>query len=389
VNLLLLIPAILSCAAALLPAVVLASNWRRYAQPAMPTGGSDPVGISLLIPARDEAAGIGDCLAAALASRGITLEVIVLDDGSSDATASIVAEWARRDPRVRLAPGLPLPAGWCGKQHACWQLAQMARHPVLVFIDADVRLEPDGLARAAGFLHSCGAALCSGLPRQQTGTLAEKLLIPLIHFVLLGFLPLRTMRESTSPAYGAGCGQLFLSTRAGYDRAGGHAAIRASLHDGISLPRAYRRAGLTSDLFDATSIARCRMYRSGAATWHGLAKNATEGMAGPEAIVPWTLVLGLGQVMPVPLMILTAASGLHGAMAWAVMGCAGIATAAGYSVRFALVGRFEQSWVGALLHPIGVAGLLAVQWYAVARQWAGWAPTWRGRAYRPDVAKQA
>ena len=98
--------------------------------------------VSILIPARDEAGNIGDALAAALASRGVPVEILVMDDGSTDATAEIVRAHADEDPRVRLLTAPPLPPGWAGKNHACQRLAEAAQGPWLLFIDADVRLAP-------------------------------------------------------------------------------------------------------------------------------------------------------------------------------------------------------------------------------------------------------
>src|SRR5262249_61852699 len=101
------------------------------------------LGISVLIPARNEERGIVAAVESALASEGVSLEVIVLDDHSEDRTAALVEGLARRDSRVRLVPAPPLPEGWCGKQHACHVLAGCACHPLLAFLDADVRLAPD------------------------------------------------------------------------------------------------------------------------------------------------------------------------------------------------------------------------------------------------------
>src|SRR5207249_2189563 len=162
--------------------------------------------------------------------------------------------------------------------------------------------------------------------------------------------------------FGAGCGQLFLTRRPSYEAAGGHANIRTTLHDGIKLPRAFRAAGLLTDLCDATELAVCRMYRGGAELWRGLAKNATEGLASPAMILPATLLLAGGQVLPVAL--LAAAPWLPPAAGW----LAGAATALAYSTRLAGVVRFRQSLLGALLHPVGVLVLLAIQWYALARR---------------------
>ena len=234
----------------------------------------------------------------------------------SDATAAIVASMARRDERIRLVRGPQLPPGWCGKQHACWVLAQEARHPLLVFIDADVRLAPDALARMARFLDESAADLASGFPRQETVGLLEKLVIPLMHFILLGFLPLERMRRSPDPAFAAGCGQLFITTRDAYDRSGGHSAIRGTLHDGLKLPRAYRLAGLRTDVFDATDLAVCRMYRTAGEVWKGLAKNAGEGLAAPRLILPMTVILLGGQVFP-PVVLVVGLAGIPaGGRSW-------------------------------------------------------------------------
>jgi hypothetical protein len=336
--------------------------------------------ISVLIPARNEESSIAAAVEAALASRGVALEVVVLDDHSDDRTAAIVEELARRDPRVRLEKAPPLPAGWCGKQHACHVLSTRARHPLLAFLDADVCLAPDGLARLAAFLRASGADLVSGVPHEQTGSLFERLVIPLIHFVLLGFLPIVWMRRSTHPSYAAGCGQLFLARRDAYEQTGGHAVIRSTLHDGIKLPRLFRATGKRTDLCDATDLASCRMYRGAAETWRGLAKNATEGLAAPAMIGPMTLVLLGGQVLPFVLLAF---------VPWLSPDAAALAALAAllaYAPRWLGAARFRQSAVGAILHPVGVTLLVAIQWYAFCRKLVGAPASWRGRSYQPESA---
>ncbi|MFN7730461.1 MAG: glycosyltransferase family 2 protein, partial [Pirellula sp.] len=267
-----------------LPVVMFLQNMRRYL-PAC----NDPqrlqsiveVPVSVLIPARNEAASIGPALDSILASHHRPLEILVLDDASEDATPTIVESYAQRDPRVRLCRSAGLPEGWNGKQNACWQLAQLARHERLLFLDADVRLSPDAIGRMVAEQDRCGAPLVSGFPLQETGTIAERMLIPLMHYVLLGFLPIDQMRASAQPGFAAGCGQLFLAKREPYMSVGGHSAIANSRHDGIKLPKAFRRSGYMTDLFDATDIARCRMYHNLPQVVRGLLKNATEGIANP------------------------------------------------------------------------------------------------------------
>jgi hypothetical protein len=359
---------------AAIPAALFLRNLRAFKPP--PVSGAGTAAVSVLIPARNEEETIGAAIASVLGSQGVTLEVIVLDDGSTDATEAVVRAIASVDSRVALASGEPLPDGWCGKQHACATLAEMAKYPVLCFMDADVRLTHDALARMAAFVDTTGADLASGVPRQETRTFLEKLVIPLIHFVLLGFLPLDRMRRSTHPAYAAGCGQLFIAGAGAYNLAGGHAAIRSSLHDGLTLPRAFRRASLITDLFDATGVSVCRMYRSGADVWRGLAKNAVEGLGAPRRIVPITLLLGIGQIAPLPLVF--AADGLSRIIACAALVCS-------YLPRLVAVSRFDQPLVGAMLHPVGVSVLLAIQWHALIRRLSGRRAQWKGRSYNPGA----
>ncbi|WLD15059.1 glycosyltransferase [Planctellipticum variicoloris] len=374
----LLVLSIISLCCAVLPALLFVRNLRAYrTSPPVDVSTQCPPRVSLLIPARNEERGLRATLHAALDSERIELEVIVLDDHSTDRTAEIVCGFAAHDPRVRLELAPPLPAGWCGKQHACRVLSTLATFDTWLFLDADVRLEPSGVAQAVRFLQASGASLVSGVPRQETVTLLERLLLPLIHFVLLGFLPLDRMRRSTHPAYGAGCGQFFLTTRDAYEKSGGHAAIRESLHDGVRLPRAYRAAGLKTDLFDATPAAVCRMYRSGSEVWRGLAKNATEGLAAPAMIVPATLLLALGQIAPFLLLPICLVDGASPS----AVGCSAVAVACAWLPRLLGALRFRQSWLGAVLHPLGIALFLAIQWSALFARSIGQPATWKQRSY--------
>jgi cellulose synthase/poly-beta-1,6-N-acetylglucosamine synthase-like glycosyltransferase len=365
----------IALALALLPAALTVVNLAVFRAPPPHRSATRPK-VSLLIPARNEEINIDGTLRAALASEGIELEVVVLDDGSTDRTAALVAAHMRDDVRLRLVAAPPLPPDWCGKQHACHVLASHAGHPLLVFVDADVRLAPDALARIAGLLERRRLDLASGFPLEETGTLAEALVVPLIHVLLLGYLPIWLARQSSHPAFGAGCGQLMAVRRDAYRRAGGHAAIRSSRHDGLMLPRAFRQAGCRADLFDATSLARCRMYRGGREVWQGFAKNATEAMARPLALPVWTVLLGGGHVLPFLLLIAALAAGSAAAVAASALACACV-----YGARTALVLRFRQSWLGALLHPMGVALLLVLQWSALVASLRGQPAVWRGRAY--------
>src|SRR3954471_9208696 len=165
--------AALSCVLALLPGLLFLRNLHLYRL--LPRTRSLGTKCSVLIPARNEEANIGAALQSVLQSDGVEIEVIVLDDHSTDRTAEIVREIAQTDPRVRLETAPALPAGWFGKNFACHRLAGLARHPLLLFLDADVRVSrPDSLARLAAFVEQSGTPLVSGVPREETYGLMEK-----------------------------------------------------------------------------------------------------------------------------------------------------------------------------------------------------------------------
>ncbi len=381
---------------AAVPAGMFLVNLRRYCAP----GGaaSADARVAVLIPARNEERNIGACVERVLASRGVGVEVLVLDDASTDDTARIVREIALRDVRVRLVGTQGLPKGWNGKQHACWLLAQEATAPLLLFLDADVRAMPDALARCVAEMQLRRVALLSGFPRQVMSGWTDRMLLPLIHFVLLGLLPMGRMRKTMKPAYAAGCGQFFLTEREAYFACGGHAAIRKTRHDGLRLPRLFRGHGLRTDIVDLTELAEVRMYESATAVWMGLAKNATEGLGAPARIVPVTLLLVVGQVLPVIAVLLWAAfcvsSRLIGAsfddprMAAVVTVLLALALVASYLPRLLAVRRFRQPVGSALLHPLGVVMLLCVQWYALVRQVMGRPVAWRARSYSSGTGEE-
>lgn len=409
-----------SAVCAIWPALLFTVNLRRYRAPES-FAGAQRLSVSVLIPARNEEANIAEAIRCVLASRGIDLEVLALDDNSTDRTADIVRALALAEPRLRLVEGRDLPTGWNGKQYACWTLANEASKRLLVFLDADVRIAPELLSRIAAFRLDQGVSLVSGFPRLVTVTWLEKLLLPLIHFVLLGFLPMGVMRKTTAPSAAAGCGQFMFVERDAYFTSGGHNAIRETMHDGLLLPRVLRRAGYGTDLADITSLASVRMYDSAAKVWSGLAKNATEGIATAGKIVPLSLILLLGQVVPaflalylivvVPLLFLNGYTGAtlskpllragvpfldslftlaHGGTAVhftplhtfaAAFGVLCVALVCNFMPRLLAVRRFRQPLSSALLHPVGILILLMLQWYALARKLFGRPVGWRQRTY--------
>ena len=353
--------------------------------------GSGPL-VSLCIPARNEAANLEACvrgvlacegpLRAALGMRGgeaNVLEVLVYDDQSTDETPAILSRLVREDPRVRAVRVELLPDGWNGKQHACWRMAHSAKGLWLGFTDADVRFEPATFAAALRQARATRSALISGFPRQQTGTLSESIIVPMIFFILFSYLPFVKMRRSNDASASAGCGQFLLVRRDAYDAAGGHNAFKNSMHDGIKLPRNVRRAGFHSDLVDATDLLGCRMYRGWSQTWRGFAKNAYEGLGSPALLVVLTAMHALGHVFPWVALAWLGTERLRGGpVDWRLLAVAAGACGVQLIQRIVLAQRLRTSLVGAVLHPIGVVLMTCIQWHSYWLHLTG-RRSWRGR----------
>ena len=241
---------------------------------------------------------------------------------------------------------------------------------MLVFVDADVQIRSDAVFALVAALEDSKAAMISGIPHQQTGSFGERLLIPLMHLILYGYLPIAFMRATRHPSYGAACGQLIAVQANAYAAIGGHSAIARQAHDGIALARRFRSCGYGTDLIDATRLATCRMYSSWSALVAGLAKNAHEGLGSAAGIIPWTLLLGGGHILPY-LLLPFAAAGPATIVAGAIV--------LGLATRAVLALRFRQSPLGVALHPAGMAALILIQWYALYRRVVRRSVTWKGR----------
>ncbi|WP_246112978.1 glycosyltransferase family 2 protein [Allorhodopirellula solitaria] len=347
--------------------------------------------ISVLIPARNEAAGISDSVQAVLANTGVVLEVVVLDDDSSDSTAELVREIAQDDGRVRLLDGVTLPPGWNGKQHACCRLAEAAQFDLLLFLDADVRLKPTALQqltrRKAQYADQGPAkgepiSLLSAFPNQETGSLFEKILIPMMHYILLCYLPFDRMRSRTDPGYAAGCGQIFVTDREAYQRSGTHAAIRTSRHDGLQLPRIYRQNGMLTDCVDGTGLANCRMYRGAGEVVRGLLKNAHEGIANWRLLMPFTVLLSGANVLPYVTLgyaLVQYSDDNHGVAVWFAALTSFAAIILSHLPRWVAAWKLPQSPTGAFFHPLSIVLFLLLQWWAFFTHLCGKRVSWRGR----------
>ncbi|MBS2022278.1 MAG: glycosyltransferase, partial [Deltaproteobacteria bacterium] len=326
-------PALLCAALALLNAL-LVRRLRRLER-------EDPLPLTIAVPARNEARVLDACLLSLVAQPAAA--ILVLDDDSTDATAEIVRAWSARDGRVRLLQSQGPPAGWLGKPHACHQLTQAARTPWLLFVDADVCLEPGACASLLAAAREADAQLVTAVPRQVVRSFAERLVVPLLHLVYFALAPLFFVPRLRDPRVVAANGQVLLVQREAHLGFGGHShpAVRAAVVEDVALCREGKRAGLRVLFADATEVARCRMYTSAQEVRQGFVKN---------------LYLGIGAT---PLRALLVA----GLLAWAfLLPCAVLPWAPTWAwpgvtallaLRVGLAVRFRHPpFTATLLHPL-------------------------------------
>lgn len=320
--------------------------------------------VSVLLPLRDEAGRVEPCLRSVLAQTGVPdLEVVVLDDGSTDGTADVVRRVVGDDPRVTLLSGGDLPLGWLGKPWACQRLVDAATGAVLVLVDADVVLAPHAVAATVALLRWSGLDLVCPYPRQVTGTVAERLVQPLLQWSWLATLPLRAAERSPRESLVAANGQLLAVDAEALARAGGYGAVRGEVLDDIALLRAVKRSGGRGVVVDGTDVATCRMYEGWSEVRDGYSKSLWSAFGSPAGAVGTVGFLGLCFVVPPVAAVLGSRVGLLGYAA----GVAGRVVAARRTG-----GRF---WPDALAHPVSVAvfaGLTARSWRLRRRGELSW-----------------
>jgi chlorobactene glucosyltransferase len=345
---------------------------------------SDAPLVAILVPARDEEANIEACLASLLAQEYPRFEVWVYDDASTDRTGEIAARIAAASGgKLRVVTGRAgPPPGWLGKANACHRLYAAMREQsspdYVLFTDADVVLQPGALAHALAAASGLDAGLLSIFPMQVTVSLAERLAVPLLlHWAVYTFLPLPAAHaRRSSPAFAAANGQFMLFRREAYEAFEGHEAVRSEILEDVALARATRRAGYGAMLADGGDLVRTRMYRGAVEVWNGYSKNAYAFFGySPFFLAVGVLVLAALYLAPIAFMLVGALSG-----DWLLFGLAAAQYMLAVGARLLLSVRFGYRPLDALLHPVAVVYLIAIELNSMR-----WALTgksaWKGRSY--------
>lgn len=324
--------------------------------------------VSVLIPARNEGAIIGATLRAWQAQDYPAYEIIVWDDQSTDDTALIVKLYSEADSRIKLAQGDALPDGWAGKNWACHNLAQQASGAFLLFSDADVRWQPDALASLVAHQQRTNAALLTIWPTQQTETWAERLCVPLMAFVILGYLPILAVHHLPFGIFGAANGQCMLWEKRAYAQVGGHAAVANTVLDDVTLARLAKGQGLRLRMADGNRLIQTRMYTDWPSVRDGFSKNILAGYGNSVlALIAATLFHWVVFLLSFVLLLSPGYRSL--ALLWIIMAFLLRALSAWYT--------HQRVW-DALLLPISVLLMTRIAAQAVYWHRTG-GPRWKGR----------
>lgn len=331
--------------------------------------------VSILVPARNEAANIGACVTSLLAQRDVALELLVLDDASTDDTAAMACAAGGGDPRLRVLHGEPLPPGWVGKSWACHQLACAASGQLLIFTDADVRWQPGALAAVVAQLEQDQVDAVTVWPTQQTGSWGERLVVPLMALAVLGYLPVWLINNTDWPGTGAANGQCLAFHRSAYERIGGHRAVRGTVLEDVALARRLKRARLWLRMVDGAGLLTCRMYDGWPAVRDGYAKNILAGHGDRIALLLLSILFHLLVFVWPPLWLLTGWAWLS---PWGWPGVPLLLAGLGVTARAITAHATGQRVWDALLLPVSVLLMTRIALRSIGWRLRG-AGRWKGR----------
>ena len=343
----------------------------------------NPPRVSVIVPARNEAFNIERCVSSILSTTYPNMELVVVDDSSSDGTADLARKAANGDARIRVVINAPLPDGWFGKQWACATGAKIARGEILQFTDADTVHAPDLVTRSVNAMVSTNADLFSVAGRQELGGFWERVIQPQIFAILsMRYGGTEAVNRSKRVTDKIANGQCIFVRRSAYDAVGGHAIVRTSVAEDLMLAQKFFAAGKRVVLMIGVDQLSTRMYASLREIIAGWRKNVFAG--GLDAVpfgrigrtlFPLALLLPpLMALFPVTALLLAAfGSSTPGVLLWATIST--VATLAWWTVVYTTVG---ESPLYALIYPLGALVVLYIFVTAIIR---GRRVTWKGRTY--------
>lgn len=329
--------------------------------------------VTVLVPARNESHRITDTIASLRAQKLVPqLRVRILDDDSDDDTWGVAAAAIDGDDRFTLERGTgdPLPPGWLGKNYACHRLADGAPGSVLVFVDADVHLEPTAISALVRELRTGCFDLVAPYPRQIAVGRLERLVQPLLVWSWMSTIPLAVAESRQWASMSAANGQLLVFDAAFYRRLGGHERVHGDVIEDVALMRAVRTDGGRATTVDGSHLASCRMYDDSRALLEGYTKSAWKAFGGIPGSIAVNATLTALYVLPALAMVF----GRGHTRTWGVLGYA-----AGVTGR-ALVANATggRAFPDSLAHPASIVAFVVINKVSWWKHLTG-TTTWKGR----------
>jgi cellulose synthase/poly-beta-1,6-N-acetylglucosamine synthase-like glycosyltransferase len=330
--------------------------------------------VSIVVAARNEVEGLSRALPSLLA-QDHPVEVVVVDDRSSDGTSELLDHLEETEPSLRVEHIRELPDGWLGKNHALQRGAELATGELLLFTDADVIMQPDAVGRAVGLMEELGVAHLAVSPRMHTGTVGSTMVLSvfLVLFALV-FRPWRAADPGTRAHIGIGAFNLVRAKA--YHRIGGHRSVALRPDDDVRLGRELKRAGTRQAAASGQGCISVQWYASLPEMARGLRKNVFAVVDYRlSMVVAGTLIPVLLVFWPVTALLLT-----DGLVWWLNAG-----TVAAGMVTHSVIARPSglPLWVGPA-YPLGSVLLLWIVWAATLRALRTGTIEWRGTHYPLD-----
>jgi chlorobactene glucosyltransferase len=304
--------------------------------------------VSVLVPARNEEINIENCVSSLLKSDYPHLEIIVLDDNSTDRTYEIVKEISVHHKKLRVIKGKKLPAGWNGKNWACHQLSQVARGDWFLFTDADTIHKPHSISTALAAAQRRKSNFVSCIPGFITKTWAEKLYFPVIHFVFVALFPFRMMNFSKDSRLSFAMGPFLFIERNFFFSWGGYEAIRTEVVDDIAMAKKVKENKGRIAIIDGTQFMDVRFYRSFKEVWNGFSKNSYEAL-GKAPHLLFVLLLACYYLFIYPYIALWVAFESHQSVTLPLLQVITLAL-----IKLILSLRFNTGIISGQLHPLTV-----------------------------------
>lgn len=324
--------------------------------------------VSILIPVRNEEHNILNLLESIRNQDYQNYEVIILDDHSTDNTQELCARFCRLNKRFRIISGKALPKDWLGKNYACYQLAAESKGTFLMFLDADETIANGLINNTVHRIKFYRLDLLSLFTNQVMISWGERMIVPLMHFVLLNLLPLRLVKLSKNPAFSAASGQFMLFNADNYRENQWHEQVKGKVVEDIEIMKLVKGYGFKAEALLANGFIFCRMYKNFSEAFNGFSKNLLAGFN--NSVIGLFLYLLLVILGPIAIAYILSLELLLFALALIILSRVMISLMSGQNV-----------WLNIILHPLQLIFMVLISVTSVKKYFTK-TIVWKGRTIK-------